>query len=97
MNDDMWICPNCGAELKQDAKFCKECGADKDHGWGDDDYSSSYDLPDDDDYNAMVEKEFGKSKSPESLAKQENFKKFLIGTIAILMGLLILYKRVLRG
>ncbi len=30
-----WNCPHCGAELKEGAKVCHNCGSDEETGWSD--------------------------------------------------------------
>lgn len=48
--DSEWFaCPNCGAELPANAKFCPECGSDDNTGWSEDTYLDGVTLPDEDD------------------------------------------------
>jgi uncharacterized membrane protein YvbJ len=53
-------CPNCGAEVPENAKACPECGSDENTGWSSDAHAERLGLPDEDfDYNEFVEREFG--------------------------------------
>jgi hypothetical protein len=52
-------CPACGATIKRSAKACPECGADDETGWSDRTYLDGIDLPDDDEYEEALEREFG--------------------------------------
>jgi hypothetical protein len=53
-------CPNCGAEVPQNARACPECGSDTDTGWSEAAETSGLDLPDQDfDYQDFVNREFG--------------------------------------
>ncbi len=56
-------CPNCGADVPQNAKACPECGADENTGWAEDaQQATAADLgiPDEDfDYDKFVKREFG--------------------------------------
>ncbi|MCB9496778.1 MAG: zinc ribbon domain-containing protein [Fibrobacteria bacterium] len=49
MNDDGFVCPNCGAELPASAKFCPECGSDDRTGWSEDTYLDGVTLPGEED------------------------------------------------
>lgn len=53
----MKICPHCGAELKDKATFCKECGSDTETGWKEGAEFVDLETPD---YDEIVENEFGK-------------------------------------
>jgi hypothetical protein len=35
--DKFFICPNCGSQVRGDARFCRECGASDESGWSEDD------------------------------------------------------------
>lgn len=44
-------CPHCGADIREDAKFCRHCGSSEADGWSDEaDYSSEDDF----DYDEYV-------------------------------------------
>ncbi len=59
------ICPNCGAEVKRNAKACPACGACEDTGWSEEAANSGLDLPEEEfNYSEFVEKEFG-NKAPK--------------------------------
>ncbi|MFC1586507.1 zinc ribbon domain-containing protein [Fibrobacterota bacterium] len=62
--NDYFTCPCCGAEVKEGAPACSECGADDTTGWSDKPYDMS-DLPDEEyDYQESLEREFGSAKKP---------------------------------
>ena len=41
-----FICPNCGAEVDENAAACSECGSDERTGWSEDTLYDGLDLPD---------------------------------------------------
>jgi hypothetical protein len=43
--DETFRCPNCGADVPEDAPACPECGADDETGWSDDTAYDDLDLP----------------------------------------------------
>lgn len=55
-------CPNCGAEVPQNAKACPGCGADENTGWAEDAQQATaadLGLPEEDfDYDEFVKREF---------------------------------------
>ncbi len=63
------VCPVCGEALPPRARMCRACGADEDHGWGeDDDSDGAAGLPDDDfDYGEFAEREFGGGMRPSGM------------------------------
>ena len=66
----MFICPHCGAELKDGAKYCPHCGSDETTGWADGAEFADEELPD---YDEIVENEFGDDpKSPYYKKKKAN-------------------------
>ncbi|MDD5675595.1 MAG: zinc-ribbon domain-containing protein [Chitinivibrionales bacterium] len=60
--NDFKVCPNCGAEIPMKAPACPECGADEQTGWSEQTYLDGLGLPDEEEYNELYEKEFGKPK-----------------------------------
>jgi len=61
--NDYFICPHCGAEVRAGADVCRECGASDESGWGEDDHS----WDDDFDYDEFISREFpsrSTSKAP---------------------------------
>jgi hypothetical protein len=88
--DDDWVgCPNCGAELPRGAKFCRECGASDDSGWGDEaeeGFAGGGYSDDDFDYDEFVEREF-----PENAPSRGwRPKKVALLVIAVLVCLALL-------
>ena len=66
----MNICPHCGAELKEGAKFCPHCGSDKDTGWSEGAEFTDLETPD---YDEILENEFGADPdSPYAKKKKAN-------------------------
>ncbi|MBD3243087.1 MAG: zinc-ribbon domain-containing protein, partial [Chitinivibrionales bacterium] len=63
------ICPHCGAEIRKDAKACPECGSDERTGWSESSYSEGFGLPDEEEYNDMVAREFGGRHAPKRKAR----------------------------
>lgn len=60
-DDDYFLCPHCGAEVKIGAIFCRECGASDDSGWGQDDdvlLDTETAVDDEFDYHEFVRREF---------------------------------------
>ncbi len=77
------ICPNCGAEIPDDARACPECGSDYETGWSVRAYSQRLDLPDDEfDYDEFINEEFGNQKKPR-------FRKY--GLLWIVVALLLVF------
>lgn len=72
------ICPHCGAELKDDATFCRHCGSDKNTGWKDGAEFADEELPD---YDEILENEFGE----DSQGKKKQGGMGVIGTIAAII------------
>ena len=73
-DDDYFLCPNCGAEVPVGAKFCRECGASDDSGWGeeesqDEGSGSGYGPDDEFDYDEFVRREF-----PEQSPVDSNYR-----------------------
>ena len=71
-NNDYFICPNCGMEVKRNALSCPGCGSDDTTGWSDAPADMDI-LPDDDyDYQESLEREFssgsGKNAFPSWVA-----------------------------
>ena len=57
--DDTFSCPHCGEEIRKSARACPHCGSDDATGWSDSTYLDGIDLPDDDEYKEIKEREFG--------------------------------------
>lgn len=59
--DGSFPCPHCGATCRRGASFCRECGANDESGWGDDeavDLPSGYGGEEEFDYDEYVRREF---------------------------------------
>jgi hypothetical protein len=52
-------CPHCGEDILRSARACPHCGSDDTTGWSDDTYLDGIDLPEDDEYKEIQEREFG--------------------------------------
>jgi uncharacterized membrane protein YvbJ len=59
------VCPHCGAVLRPEATYCRECGASPDSGWGDDEPAYESASDDEFDYDEFLRREF-----PESAPRQ---------------------------
>jgi uncharacterized membrane protein YvbJ len=58
------ICPNCGAEVPENARACPGCGSDEQTGWSEKASVDALDLPDEEfDYEDFAAREFGAKKS----------------------------------
>lgn len=44
-DDDWFVCPHCGAEVRGGATACPECGSDDETGWSPDAAYDDLDLP----------------------------------------------------
>ena len=58
----MVSCPYCGSPVRADAPACPVCGSDERTGWSEQTYMDGIDLPDDAEYNDILEKEFTPQK-----------------------------------
>jgi uncharacterized membrane protein YvbJ len=56
-------CPYCGADIRADAKACPRCGSDENTGWSDERYLDGIDLPEEGEYEELLNKEFGTKRS----------------------------------
>jgi len=81
-NNNTFVCPACGALLPANAKACRDCGSDELTGWSENTYLDGIDLPDDDEYEAIRAREFGKGRI--------NKKSSIIFDWKMAVGLLVL-------
>jgi len=62
MNSDDVVCPFCGEPISRNAKACRHCGSDEKTGWSENTYLDGIDIPDQTEYNELLESEFGSPK-----------------------------------
>jgi hypothetical protein len=53
------VCPHCGASIAASAPACPECGSDEQTGWSEQSYLDGVGLPDNEEYDELLQKEFG--------------------------------------
>ena len=87
-DDGSFDCPHCGATLRSDAKMCRECGADANCGWNDEDANSEYSAEDDFDYDEYIAREFPGDALPGT-AKSQNWIRLILLLVIISMLLTI--------
>ena len=82
------VCPNCGAVVPRNAKFCPSCGADEKTGWSDSAYASNLGIPEEKfDYENFVKEEFGsRSLKPHGI----HWVWWLTAVILVLLFLIFL-------
>jgi hypothetical protein len=86
------ICPNCGAEVPQNARACPECGSDHETGWSEEARSNELDLPEDKfDYDEFVKREFEDEK-PSPVPHGIHWFWWLVG-VGLLVGIAMLLLR----
>lgn len=78
------ICPHCGAELKDGAKFCPHCGSDETTGWAEGAEFADEELPD---YDEIVENEFGDDPKSPYARKKKRFGGIIGTIVAIIVAL----------
>jgi hypothetical protein len=86
--DHDFSCPHCGANLAENARFCRECGADDDVGWHEDgghDYDD-YSPDDDFDYDEFVRNEFPEQAEPQQFGGKNPLVLVII--IALILAML---------
>jgi uncharacterized membrane protein YvbJ len=81
-----YTCPNCGASINRQAKACPECGSDDQTGWSTNTYLDGIDIPDSDDYNEIMEREFGdKEHHPKNSWKTITAILLLLATLFVVL------------
>ncbi|MCL4203160.1 MAG: zinc-ribbon domain-containing protein [Pirellulaceae bacterium] len=63
---DFFVCPNCGADVPEDADFCRACGASADSGWEDAEWAEGEEDEDDFDYDDYLRREFPEHAEPDT-------------------------------
>ena len=81
---DYFVCPNCGADVPEDADFCRNCGASADSGWEDADWDDDEEYEDDFDYDDYLRREFPEHAPPDNRPKA---RRVLTITIVLLLCL----------
>jgi RNA polymerase subunit RPABC4/transcription elongation factor Spt4 len=82
--DDMVKCPNCGADIRKNARVCPECGSDEETGWSERTYLDNLGIPEPDEYDEIAEQEFGSSEKHG--AKGFNWKAVVaLGVAAVFL------------
>ena len=82
---DDFRCPHCGARVRARAKFCRECGASEESGWGEEgnEDSTGYGEDEDFDYDDYLRREFPEH-APRRSAKESANRLFMILIVAVL-------------
>jgi hypothetical protein len=61
-------CPYCGEAINKNAPVCPYCGSDEQTGWSERTYLDNIDLPDENEYDELVQNEFPeKSAGPKKI------------------------------
>jgi hypothetical protein len=87
-------CPNCGADVPEQAKACPGCGADEETGWSDEAYVSRLGLPGEDsfDYDGFVQREFGgEAKAPRRAIRPTGVRWHWWAVAVLLVFIFVLY------
>ena len=78
-------CPNCGADVPEDAKACPECGSDDETGWSEDTMYDDIDLP-------ITDEE--SDYDPETDDRKSTVSIWMImGAIVVIVAMLVLLTR----
>ena len=80
------VCPCCGHTITASCKACPSCGSDERTGWSEDTYLDGIALPDDDDYDDMLRREFGEAKPLTGYSG----RRWVIAVAAVLLLLMAL-------
>ncbi len=86
------LCPHGGAEIRTDVSACPVCGSDERTGWSQSTYAEDIGLPDDEEYEEMVAREFGGKTGAH---RQTRVSRVYIAVAAIVLALMI--AAILRG
>jgi hypothetical protein len=92
-SDDYFPCPHCGARVRAGARFCRECGASDESGWGEDQWShdaDGYAEDEDFDYDEYLRREFPEHAPPRS-AKAQSKRLLTILVVALVCLALLLW------
>ena len=84
--DHDFPCPHCGAPVPENARFCRECGADDDAGWGGDaDTYDDYESGEEIDYDDFVQREF-----PDQAPPKKQNPLLIVVVILLLISMLLI-------
>ncbi len=75
-------CPHCGADIHDDATFCRQCGSSDADGWNTDTEGEEDDF----DYDEFVEENFGESQTNTNIAAHWRFVSAVL--LLLLAGVL---------
>jgi hypothetical protein len=98
-NDDYFICPCCGAQVRVGAVFCRECGASDEFGWDEDGQGWEDELPtgyrtdDDFDYDEFIGREFSGRATGWS---KQRAKRLAMGVVVVIVCLALLFWTLMR-
>ena len=85
--ENRFMCPNCGAEIENDATGCHHCGSDNVTGWSENTYLDEVGLPcDDEEYEELRDREFENSK------KKTQSWITITGIVLIVVFVLLIFK-----
>lgn len=95
VEDDYFLCPNCGAEVRKGKAACPECGSCDETGWSEaatQGYADGgYDEDDDFDYDEFVEREF--PEQSDGMSTKNWGATLLILLVCIAMTIAVLLSR----
>jgi RNA polymerase subunit RPABC4/transcription elongation factor Spt4 len=83
MMDEDFTCPNCGADVPDEAKACPECGADEKTGWSDDTIYDGTGIEDPDDFD------YEDWQRREGVGKSDRRQVLIWMGAAVMLGLFI--------
>jgi hypothetical protein len=76
----MVACPHCGERMRSGVAACPHCGSDERTGWSEQVYLDGIDLPGDQDYADIVEREFG-----SGAARRDSRRAWWLAAVALFL------------